>query len=194
MTLLLCLLDRVNSGVLLWWKSVINKLGCLHTDRFFVKASLRKPRCQAEQVFNEKCQAKARRGTGAWLEAVDGSIAKREHICVQDLLRLLPHIIRDMKQHQHRCTAEGYGSPFHTFRFIVWDARCATQKSSSGTLFDMKQLIKAMIQKRKYYTRDMLIVLKRNSLSAPKKPFRSSDAFSWCRLVNKAKHQKLTLR
>lgn len=82
-----------NSGVLLWWKSVINKLSGICTDRFFVKASLRKPRCQAEQVFNEKCQAKkqhaavgARRGTGAWLEAVDGSIAKREHICVQDLL------------------------------------------------------------------------------------------------------------
>lgn len=148
-----------------------------------MKASLRKPRCQAEQVFNEKYQAKARRGTGAWLEAVDGSIAKREHICVQDLLRLLPHIIRDMKQHQHRCAAEGYGSPFDTFRkslrcFIARDARCATQKSSSGTLFDKKQLIKAMIQKRKYYTRDMLIALKRNSLSAPKKPFRSSDAFS----------------
>lgn len=47
-----------NSGVLLWWKAVINKLSGICTDRFFVKASLRKPRCQAEQVFNEKCQAK----------------------------------------------------------------------------------------------------------------------------------------
>lgn len=123
------------SALLLLWKSVINKLSDVCTDRFFVKASLRKPRCQAEQVFNEKCQAKhavllqeRRRGAGAWLEALNGSIVKREHICVQDLLWLLPHIIGEMKQRQHRCAAVACGSRFDTFcespcRFIAWEPR-----------------------------------------------------------------------
>lgn len=111
------------SALLLLWKSVINKLSGVYTDRFVAKASLRKPRCQAEQVFNEKCQAKhaaplqeRRGGAGAWLEALNGSIAKREHICVQDLLWLLPHIIGEMKQRQHRCAAVACGSRFDTFR------------------------------------------------------------------------------
>lgn len=132
--------------------------------------------CRSEEGY--RCMA----GSGRWLNSQE-----REHICVQDLLWLLPHIIREMKQHQHRCVAEGYGSRFDTFSrcFIARDACCATQKSSSGTLFDMKQFIKAVIRKRKYYTREMLIVLRGGSLSALKEVF--SYAFGSVEVVDKGK-------